>query len=89
MPSMLLLSDRTLWFSSCLITNKILSLEQGFPIGPPMKIGNILTFFVCFFAVHGKNGLGWPKWGREVIFPANPDLADILGDMDFDFDIFF
>ena len=27
-----------------------------------------------------------PKWGREVLFPANPDLADILGDADFDFD---
>ena len=20
-----------------------------------------------------------PKWGRDVLFPANPDLADILG----------
>ena len=27
-----------------------------------------------------------PKWGREVLFPANPDLADILGDTDFDFE---
>ena len=26
------------------------------------------------------------KWGREVLFPTNPDLADMLGDMDFDFD---
>ena len=25
------------------------------------------------------------KWCREVLFPANPDLADILGDMDLDF----
>ena len=30
-----------------------------------------------------------PKWGREVLFPANPDLADILGDTDFDFDNFY
>ena len=30
-----------------------------------------------------------PKWGREVLFPANPDLADILGDMDLDFEIVF
>ena len=29
-----------------------------------------------------------PKWGREVLFPANPDLADILGDTDFDFENF-
>ena len=27
-----------------------------------------------------------PKWGREGFFPANPDLADILGDTDFDFE---
>ena len=35
--------------------------------------------------------MGWdgPKWGREGFFPANPDLADILGDTDFDFQIFF
>ena len=29
-----------------------------------------------------------PKWGRELFFPTNPDLADILGDMDFDFENF-
>ena len=29
-----------------------------------------------------------PNWGREVLFPANPDLADILGDTDFDFENF-
>ena len=29
-----------------------------------------------------------PKWGLEVLFPPNPDLADILGDTDFDFDNF-
>ena len=27
-----------------------------------------------------------PKWGRELLFPASPDLADILGDMDYDFE---
>ena len=39
----------------------------------------------------GQNCLGfvWSmKWGREIIFPNNPDLAAILGDMDFDFDNF-
>ena len=30
-----------------------------------------------------------PKWGREVFFPTNPDLADILGDTDFDFENFY
>ena len=29
-----------------------------------------------------------PKWGQEVLFPTNPDLADILGRMDFDFENF-
>ena len=28
---------------------------------------------------------GGPKWGRESLFPANPDLADILGRTDLDF----
>ena len=27
-----------------------------------------------------------PKWGREGIFPANPDLADILGRTDLNFE---
>ena len=26
------------------------------------------------------------KWGREVFFPANPDLADVLGDTNSDFE---
>ena len=29
-----------------------------------------------------------PKWGQEDLFPANPDLADILGDTNFDFENF-
>ena len=30
-----------------------------------------------------------PKWGREGLFAAaNPDLADILGDLDFYFENF-
>ena len=38
--------------------------------------------------VRSMEKLAWDgmRWGREVLFPANPDLADILGDMDFDFD---
>ena len=30
-----------------------------------------------------------PKWGREDFVPTNPDLADILGRADLDFDIFY
>ena len=40
-----------------------------------------MQFF--FLLVHGRNGM---KWGREVLFPANPDLADIFGDTDLDFE---
>ena len=29
-----------------------------------------------------------PKWGREGLFLANPDLADILGRTDLDFENF-
>jgi len=28
------------------------------------------------------------KWGHEVVFPTNPDLADILGRTDLDFYMF-
>ena len=35
--------------------------------------------------------LAWncPKWGQDDFVPTNPDLADILGDMDFDFENFY
>ena len=35
-----------------------------------------------------KMGPDGPKWGQEDFFPANPDLADILGRTDFDFENF-
>ena len=30
-----------------------------------------------------------PKWGQEDFFPTKPDLADILGRTDLDFDNFY
>ena len=30
-----------------------------------------------------------PKWGREDFFPTDPDLADILGRTDLDFEHFY
>ena len=30
-----------------------------------------------------------PKWGREDLFPTNPDLADILGRTDLNFENFY
>ena len=41
-----------------------------------------------FFSVHGKIAWGGPKWGRDMFFPVNPGLADILGDTDLDFESF-
>ena len=35
-----------------------------------------------------KNALNGMKWGQEDLFPTNPDLPDILGDTDFDFEKF-
>ena len=32
---------------------------------------------------------GGAKWGREVIFPINPDLAVILGALDLDLERFY
>ena len=41
----------------------------------------VLRFLELF---RSMENLAWdgPKWGREIRFLANPDLADILGDMD-------
>ena len=40
------------------------------------------------FPAHAKMGPDGPKWGQEDFFPTNPDLADILGRTDLDFEIF-
>ena len=61
--------------------------EQG-PIGPPRKVGKILTFFE-FFRPMEKMASDGPKQGWEDFFPTNPDLADILGRTDLDFDNFY
>ena len=50
-----------------------------------MFIGKKLTFF-AFFRPTQKMGPDGPKWGQEDFFLANPDLADILGRTDLDFE---
>ena len=45
--------------------------------------------FFCIFLVHEKNRPRWPQMGPGGFFPTNPDLADILGDTDFDFENFY
>ena len=52
------------------------------------KISKILGF-VGFFRPTQKKCWDGPKWGREVLFPANKNLADILGRTDFDFENFY
>ena len=43
-----------------------------------------MTFF-GFFRPTQKIGREGPKWGREVLFPAKKNIADIFGRTDFDF----
>ena len=38
------------------------------------------------FPAHAKNGPRWPQMGPGGFFPTNPDLADILGRTDLDFE---
>ena len=46
------------------------------------------NFDNVMFAVHGKNCMKWHEMGRKDLFPANPNLADVLGGMDLDFENF-
>ena len=45
--------------------------------------------FFCFVRSMDKMAWDGPKQGQEDYFPTNPDLADILGRTDLDFDIFY
>ena len=47
------------------------------------------SIFFCICSAHGKIASNGPKWGRELFFPTNPDLANILGRTDFDFENFY
>merc|ERR1711995_271713 len=52
----------------------------------PTKENSQKLQIFCIFPAHAKNWPRWPQMGPGVFFPTNPDLADILGDMDFDFE---
>ena len=41
------------------------------------------------FSAHGKMAWGGPKWGPRGCVPTNPDLANILGRTDLDFENFY
>ena len=47
------------------------------------------SLFLYFCLVHGRLGLNWLQMGPGGVFPINPDLANILGDMDVDFENFY
>ena len=46
--------------------------------------------FEQFWIFRSMEKIAWdaPKWGWEGFFRAGPDLADILGDVDVDFENF-
>ena len=45
--------------------------------------------FSGFFPAQAKNDPRWPQMGPGGFFPTYPDLADILGRTDFDFESFY
>ena len=44
---------------------------------------------IFLFRFMEKNASDGPKWGQEDFFPTNPDLADILGKTDLNFEKFY
>ena len=60
---------------------------QSNQIGSSRKLGKLLTIFGFLRSMEKLPGMA-PNGAGKVIFPANPDLADILGRTDFDFGYF-
>ena len=56
--------------------------------GWPTKESRQGSTIFCVFSAHGKDDLRWPQMGPGGFFPTNPNLADILGRMDLDFERF-
>ena len=54
----------------------------------PTRVANIPDVFACFRPMEKLPKIA-PNGARVCLFPANPDLADILGRTDFEFDILF
>ena len=53
---------------------------------PPGKFAKVSILF-CIYAAYGKIALKRYEMGSGGFFPTNPDLADILGEVDFYFDL--
>ena len=79
----LLPSPAPLLENACMTPNRV--NRAHWPTKENSKTNNI--FLIC--SVHGKIASDGPKWGQEDLFPTNPDLADILGRTDLNFEIFF
>ena len=54
--------------------------------GPPREIGDVLS--ILGFLGPWRKWLGMAPNGAGSFFPPNPDLADILSNMDLDFENF-
>ena len=54
----------------------------------PTKEINIFLYFFLIFLAHGKKRPGVAPNGARRMVVLHPDLADILGRMDLDFEIF-
>ena len=55
----------------------------------PTKENSEIFVSFRFFRPTQKIGPDGPKWAQEYFFPTNPDLADIFGRTDFDFENFY
>ena len=55
-------------------------------MGPPRKIGNFFEQILDFVGPWKTWPEMVPNGTRRICVPTNPDLADILGRMDLDFD---
>ena len=55
----------------------------------PTKENRQNVCILSTFLAHAKNGPRWPQMGLGGFFPTNPDLADILGRTDLDFENFY
>ena len=55
---------------------------------PTKEKKQMLCIFFCFFRSMEKMAWDGRKWAPRGIFPANPDLADILGRTDLNFENF-
>ena len=80
------MTDRERWFP----LRKYLLPHLGWIAAraPIAKIGETKKQFVGFVRPTQKNCPDCPKWGQEDFVPTNPDLADILGRTDLDFETF-